>query len=156
MRALASLDLSRYSGRWYEVARVPNQFQRRCVAETTAEYELLANGEMRVVNRCRTADGGSIRAEGRARLANRSGPTSKLEVRFAPAILSFLPMVWADYWVLGLTDDYGAALVGTPDRRYLWVLARHPRLDETTYQRLVDIAAAQGFDTTRLSRSVSP
>ncbi len=74
-------------------------------------------------------------------------------VRFAPRILSFLPMVWGDYWILDLTDDYGAALVGTPSREYPWVLSRTPRLDEATYERLVATAAAQGFDVARLIRS---
>jgi apolipoprotein D and lipocalin family protein len=154
VRAVASLDLSRYAGRWYEIARFPNRFQRRCVAATTAEYELLRGGTVRVVNRCRLADGRMIRAEGKARLADGHGPASRLKVRFAPALLSFLPMVWADYWVLDVTDDYGAALVGTPDRRYLWVLARDSTLDQETYQRLIATAAGQGFDVTRLERSV--
>jgi len=135
------------------VARFPNRFQSRCVRETVADYELLPNGELRVVNSCRGAGDEVIRAEGRAKLADRRGPTSRLKVRFAPRILSILPMVWADYWILDLTDDYRAALVGTPNREYLWVLSRTPQLDEATYQRLVAAAAAQGFDVTRLIRA---
>jgi len=155
VRAVASLDLGRYAGRWYEVARFPNRFQRRCVSGTTADYELLGDGSMRVVNQCLTAKGDSLRAEGRARRTSVARPASQLEVRFAPAVLSFLPMVWADYWVLDLTADYSAALVGTPDRRYLWVLARTPELEEATYQRLAGTARAQGFDVTRLERSAA-
>jgi apolipoprotein D and lipocalin family protein len=152
VRSVAALDLERYAGRWHEVARLPNRFQRRCVANVTATYELQSGG-IKVVNECLTADGDSIRAEGRARLADRSGPASRLKVRFAPALLSFIPAVWADYWVLDLTDDYGAALVGTPDRRFLWVLSRQPELDSTTYERMVGTAARQGFDVTRLLRT---
>lgn len=155
VQPVPTLDLTRYMGRWHEVARFPNSFQRRCATETTAEYELRADGQVRVVNRCRTVQGDTLRAEGRARLADRSGPASRLKVRFAPALLSFLPFVWGDYWVLDLTDDYGAALVGTPNRRYLWVLSRGPTLDDATYQRLVDTAVAQGFDVTRLVRSAA-
>jgi apolipoprotein D and lipocalin family protein len=105
------------------------------------------------VNRCLREDGTIKRAEGRARLANRTGPTSKLKVRFAPAFLSFLPMVWGNYWVLDLTDDYSAALVGEPSRKYLWVLARTPVLPDSTYDRMLATARRQGFDVARLVKS---
>lgn len=154
--SVPEVDLERYAGRWHEVARLPNKFQGKCVGETTADYELLADGAIRVVNACRVADGRITKVEGRARLANRDGPTSRLKVRFAPAILSWLPMVWGDYWVLELTPDYGAALVGTPDRKYLWVLSRTAQLDDSIYRRLVATAAAQGFDVTRLLLSAAP
>jgi apolipoprotein D and lipocalin family protein len=152
VRSVSSLDLERYAGRWYEIAKFPNRFQARCRTETTAEYELLPDGQFRVTNRCRGADGQLIEVEGRARLADRNGPTSQLKVRFAPAILSWLPMVWGDYWVLDITTDYSAVLVGTPSREYLWVLARTPQPDDSIYQRLTATAAAQGFDVTRLAR----
>ncbi len=150
VRPVAEVDLKRYAGRWYEVARFPNWFQRKCVAETTADYTLRPDGRIRVVNACRTADGAMTTAEGEARVA---GQSSTLKVRFAPRFLAFLPFVWGDYWILDLTPDYGAALVGSPDRRFLWILARTPRLDEATYARMVAAAAAQGFDATRLVRS---
>ena len=155
VRPVSGMDLRRYAGRWHEVARFPNRFQAKCAGETTADYELLPNGQVRVVNACRRADGRMTRAEGRARLAKRNGPASQLEVRFAPGFLSFLPMVWGDYWILDLTDDYGAALVGDPSHAYLWILSRAPELDETIYQRMVATAAAQGFDVARLVRSPS-
>ena len=155
VRPVASIALDRYAGRWHEVARLPNSFQEECAAETTAEYELLSNGELRVVNRCRLPDGTLKRAEGRARLAQRDGPTSKLKVRFAPAFLSFFPGVWGDYWVLDVADDYSSALVGTPDRRYLWILSRAPTLPDTTYRRIVEVAARQGFDVRRLVRTAA-
>ncbi|MDE3217391.1 MAG: lipocalin family protein, partial [Gemmatimonadota bacterium] len=156
VHAIPSLDLERYAGRWYEVARFPSWFERKCVGQATADYELRPDGTIRVVNTCRTADSTVNRAEGAARLADRNGPPSRLKVRFAPSFLSFLPMVWADYWVLDLTDDYGAALVGTPDRRYLWVLSRTPALDSATYDRLVATAGRQGFDVARLQRLAQP
>jgi len=150
VRPILDVDLERYAGRWHEVARLPNRFQSSCAGGTTADYQVLAAGRMRVVNACRRADGSVMQAAGRARLARRSGPTSELKVRFAPAFLSFLPMVWGDYWILDLTDDYGAALVGSPDRSYLWILSRTARLDEATYRRMVATAIAQGFDVSRL------
>jgi apolipoprotein D and lipocalin family protein len=156
VRSVEGVDLARYAGRWHEVARFPNRFQKKCVAETTADYELLSNGQIRVVNACRQADGTVTRAEGRAKRAQRDGPASQLKVRFAPGFLSFLPMVWGDYWILDLTEDYGAALVGDPSRKYLWVLSRTPELEEPVYRRLVATAEAQGFDVALLTRSPSP
>jgi apolipoprotein D and lipocalin family protein len=153
VRPVATVDLARYAGRWHEVARFPNRFQARCAGETTAEYALLPDGQIRVVNTCRRADGAVLRAEGRARLARAGGPTSTLKVRFAPQFLSFLPFVWGDYWILDLTDDYRAVLVGSPNRVYLWILARTPELDAPTYERMLASAAAQGFDVSRLVRS---
>lgn len=150
VRAVDSVDLARYAGRWHEVARLPNSFQADCAGETTADYELLSSGQVRVVNQCRRQDGTVMRAEGRARLADRKGPTSKLKVRFAPAFLSWLPMVWGNYWVLDLTDDYSAALVGDPSRQYLWVLSRTPRLADSTYRRMLATAHRQGFDVSRI------
>ncbi len=81
------------------------------------------------------------------------GPASQLKVRFAPAFFSFVPIVWADHWVLDLTEGFRVALVGTPDRRYLWVLSREPQLDQARYDRLLGTAAAQGFDIARVQRT---
>jgi apolipoprotein D and lipocalin family protein len=153
VRSVPTLDLVRYAGRWYEVARFPNRFQAKCARETTADYTLLADGAIQVVNTCVRADGSEIRAKGRAKLAHKGGFTSQLKVRFAPAFLSALPMVWGNYWVLDLTDDYGAALVGDPGRDYLWILSRTPQLSDSTYQRMISAAAAQGFNVSRVMRT---
>jgi apolipoprotein D and lipocalin family protein len=154
VRSVPQLDLERYAGQWYEIAKFPNRFQARCRTETTAQYERLPNGQLRVINTCKDSAGGVIRAEGRARLADARGPTSQLKVRFAPAFLSWLPMVWGDYWVLDITPEYDAVLVGTPSREYLWILARTAQLGEATYQRLVAAAAAQGFDVSQIVRNM--
>lgn len=153
VRSVANVDLTRYAGLWHEVARFPNRFQTQCVAETTAEYTLLDNGQVRVINSCTKADGTRTRAEGRARRAKRDGAASQLKVRFAPRILSFLSMVWGDYWILDLTDDYSMALVGDPSRKYLWVLSRTAQPDSVAYERMVATAVAQGFDVSRFVRT---
>ncbi len=153
VQSVATVDLVHYAGRWYEVARFPNRFQTDCARETTADYTVRPDGELDVINTCLRADGGRKQAKGRARLARRDGPASQLKVRFAPGFLSWLSLVWGDYWILDLTDDYGAALVGSPDRQYLWLLARTPALDPESYARLTATAAAQGFDVGRLVRS---
>jgi apolipoprotein D and lipocalin family protein len=150
---VARVDLERYAGRWYEIARYPNRFQAKCACCVSASYALREDGRMSVVNECRTRDGALSRAEGVARRAERDGPTSRLKVRFAPAFLSFLSAVWGDYWVLDLPDDYSHALVGSPDHAYLWILAREPSLPDETYARILAVAARQGFDPARLVRT---
>jgi apolipoprotein D and lipocalin family protein len=113
-----------------------------------ASYARRRDGRIDVVNRCRTADG-SIEARGVARVVD--GRTfSRLEVRFAPAWLSLLPMVWGDYWVIGLAHDYSWAVVGSPDREYLWILARTPRLDEQHTAAALAAARSNGFDLARI------
>ena len=150
LRVVPSVDFSRYAGVWYEVARLPNRFEKKCASDVSAEYTLREDGRIRVVNRCRKADGSLTAAEGVARLADRKGANSRLKVRFAPSFLSFLPFVWGDYQIVELAPDYGHAVVGSPDRKYLWILSRTPRLDGATYERLAAAARAQGFDVSRL------
>jgi apolipoprotein D and lipocalin family protein len=153
LRVVPSVDLPRYAGLWYEVARLPNRFEEKCASDVTAEYTLKDEDRLKVVNRCRKQDGKTTEAVGVARLADKKGPNSRLKVRFAPAFLSFLPMVWGDYQIIELAPDYTHAVVGAPDRKYLWILSRTPQLDEATYQRLAEAARAQGFDVSRLMRT---
>lgn len=153
LRVVASVDLQQYAGLWYEIARLPNRFQKQCVNAVTAEYLLRADGTMTVVNRCRLADGRTTEAKGVARVAGPKTPNSMLKVRFAPSFLSFLPQVWGDYQIILLDPGYRHVVVGAPDRKYLWVLARTPEIDEATYGRLLDEAKNQGFDVTRIERT---
>lgn len=153
LRVVPSVDLPRYAGLWYEVARLPNRFEEKCAGDVTAEYTLREKGRLKVVNRCRRKDGKMTEAVGSARPADKGGPNSRLEVRFAPSFLSFLPFVWGDYQIIELAPDYTHAVVGSPDRKYLWFLSRNPRMDEATYLRLAGEASAQGFDVSKLIRT---
>src|SRR5215207_706553 len=96
LRVVPSVDLPRYAGLWYEVARLPNRFEEKCAGDVTAEYTLRSADRLKVVNRCRKRDGKMTGAVGAAKLADRKGANSRLKVRFAPAFLSFLPVVWGD------------------------------------------------------------
>ena len=145
-----SVDLARYAGRWYEIARLPNRFQDQCASDVAATYTLRPDGRVSVVNECRKRDGQTTRVEGEARRADETGPASRLKVRFAPAFLSFLPFVWGDYWIVDLDRDYRHALVGDPSRRYLWILSRNPRMDPAAYESLAVTAGRLGFDATGL------
>ena len=155
VRPVPHVDLTRYAGQWFEIARYPNWFQKKCAGDVAVIYSLNEDGRLTVDNRCRNASGATERAVGVARLATNDGANSRLKVRFAPAALSFLPFVWADYWVIELADDYSHAIVGTPSRDYLWFLARTPTVSAEVYDALVRAAAAQGFDTTRLQRTTN-
>jgi apolipoprotein D and lipocalin family protein len=150
LRVVDSLDLKRYAGRWYEVARLPNKFQRRCASNVVAYYSLRTDNRIDVVNRCQEADGKVEEAHGIARRAHRDGSGARLEVRFARGILSFLPGGWADYWVIGLGPDYTWAVVGTPSREHLWILSRVPQMTAASYEHALEIAKGKGFDVTRL------
>lgn len=153
VQALPAMDVQRYAGQWFEVARFPNRFQKQCSGDVTARYTPQADGNVQVLNRCRLADGRYDEATGQARLQDPAGRNTQLEVRFAPAWLSWLPWVWGDYWVIALDRDYRYALVGTPDRGYLWVLSRTPQLDERAYADMLEKAKAQGYDVSRLQRT---
>jgi apolipoprotein D and lipocalin family protein len=137
VRAVAQVDLQRYAGRWYEIAAYPMVFQRQCVGDTTAEYALRPDGRIGVLNRCRTASGHS-HAQAVAWPVEGSG-NAKLKVSF------FWPFR-ADYWVIGLADDYRWAVVGDPGRRYLWVLARTPEMAPADLERAREAARMQGYD----------
>jgi apolipoprotein D and lipocalin family protein len=147
------VDLARYAGRWYEIARLPTSFQEQCASDVVATYTVRDDGRVTVVNECRRKDGTTTRAEGLARRADENGPASRLKVRFAPAFLSFLPFVWGNYWILELDPDYRRALVGDPSRKYLWILSRTPAMDAATYDSLVATAGRLGFDVKRLVRT---
>lgn len=149
VEAISRLDIARYMGRWVEIAKYPNRFQEKCVADTSAEYTLRENGRVRVVNRCRVASGKMEEAVGEARLLG--GPDSaKLEVRFAPPWMAFLPFVWGNYWVIDLDPDYRLAAVSEPKREYLWILARDQQVDRQQYAALLDRLRARGFSLERL------
>lgn len=143
LEPVPDLDLDRYAGVWHEIARLPNRFEDQCVADITATYTPIGDGRIRVVNACREDDGRINAVEGEARQAGTL--PSQLEVRFAPKWLSFLPFVWADYWVIALDEGYQWALVGEPDRKYLWILAREDQLDAGTFDAITARARELGY-----------
>lgn len=152
LRAVDKLDLPRYMGQWYEIAKFPNRFQKDCAGDIQAQYALKAEGGVEVANRCRLNSGKIYEVLGLARQLE--GPQSaKLEVRFAPAWLSLLPFVWGQYWVIDLDTDYQWSVVSEPTRKYLWILARTPQIDEKTYNGILDRLKAQAFALEKLEVS---
>ena len=155
---VASIDLARYQGTWYQLALIPNRFQAQCVANTRATYALQEDGTVQVTNQCRTADGQESKAIGQAKPAADARVNQgqlvppQLKVRFAPQWLAWLPMVWGDYWVIQLATDYRYAVVGEPKREFLWVLARNTSLTEADWLAINSRLKEQGYDPAQLVR----
>lgn len=149
LAAIAVLDVPRYMGTWYEIAKYPNRFQKKCAGFTSAEYRLKSDGKVQVINRCQLAEGGISEAIGIARQIG-TATSPKLKVSFAPAWLSFIPAVWGNYWVIDLDDDYRLAAVSEPNREYLWVLSRTPKVNQASYDALLGRLANKGFDVQKL------
>lgn len=148
-KTVDKVDLQRYQGTWYELARLPMFFQRNC-AQSEAHYALQDDGGVGVTNRCRTLDGEWQQVSGTA-VPQVEGQTDKLWVRFDNWFSNLLPGVAkGEYWVLYLDDDYQTALVGHPNREYLWLLARNPQVAPAMRDKLVEVARGQGYDTSEL------
>jgi apolipoprotein D and lipocalin family protein len=148
---VARVELARYQGTWYEIARIPMWFQRNCL-RSQATYGPLESGDVSVLNECEKADGVKDSIRGRATSVDRK-TNARLEVRFDNWFSVFIPsQPQGNYWILHLDGDYRTAIVGTPDRKYLWILARTPAIDEARYIMLVEIARSLGFDTGTLIR----
>lgn len=136
------VDLKKYVGLWYEIAKIPNKFQKQCVKGTTAKYILNEEGEIKVINSCIDKDGENDVAEGVARVVDKRS-NAKLEVSFV-SFLGWRPF-WGDYWIIGLDDNYQWAVVGTPNRKYGWILSRTTKLDENTLQIIFQVLEKNGY-----------
>lgn len=143
-----ALDLDRYAGQWHEMAHLPMFFQRKCKDRITATYTLRADGDVDVRNACRTRAGKQDVSEGVAKPVQ--GQPGALKVRFAPGWLSWLPWVWGDYWVVELDPDYQWAVVGSPTRKYMWILSRTPTMSGDRFRQLVARARQRGYPVDQL------
>lgn len=145
LQTVNSVDLNRYMGDWYEIARTPNRFQSRCVADTSAHYALLPDGKVSIRNECRTSNGKTEVAKGKGSVEDKDSK-AKLRVSF------FWPFS-GDYWIIDLDKDYRYAVVGEPDRKNLWVLSRTPSLDQHTYDEILKRIQAQGYEISRVQKT---
>lgn len=142
-----ALNLHDYAGQWHEVARLPMYFERRCLDGVTANYVPNADGTVRVENTCKTRKG-QMSITGVARI--KDGQPGALEVRFAPGWLSWLPLTWADYWVLEVDANYQWAVIGSPSRKHLWFLSRTPGMSRRLFDTLKERSRQRGYDVSQL------
>lgn len=136
---LKAVEVDRYLGRWYELARYEAGFQKDCEA-VTADYSLKAPGQIKVINSCRkgAVDGKAEQATGKAKIVKGSN-NAKLRV-------SFFGPFYGDYWVLDRAEDYSWSIVGEPSGRYLWLLHRQPNPGAAEIARMKARAAQMGYD----------
>ncbi len=154
VKTVPHVDLERYQGTWYEVARLPNRFQSDC-AGSTAEYELRDDGKVSVLNTCYTKDGEVRTIRGSARPVDETN--ARLIVRFDGLFFKlFSWLIKANYWILELDPDYRYVVVGSPDRKYLWMLSREPEMEESLYRDLTTLVQAQGFEVEKILRTKAP
>ena len=137
------VDLKKYAGLWYEIAKIPNSFQDQCAYGTTAEYKIDEDGDIVVTNKCYDEDGEPDIAEGVAKVVDNK-TSAKLEVSFV-SFLGIRPF-WGDYWIIGLDANYKWAVVGTPNRKYGWILSRTPSLPDETIKAIYDILKSNGYN----------
>jgi apolipoprotein D and lipocalin family protein len=143
LEVVLHVELEKYLGKWYEIAHLPARFQEGCT-DTTATYALSEDGSISVLNEC-VKNGKMKRAKGRAKVVDkRSG--AKLKVTF------FWPF-YGDYWIIDLGRDYDYAVVGTPNRKYLWILSRTPQMDDKLFSELVESVKSKGFDANSLIKT---
>ena len=152
LKAVDSLDLPRYLGSWYEIAKFPNWFQKKCKSDTKANYSLRSDASLAVFNQCRLENGQVSDALGTAKQIG-DAKSAKLKVRFAPDWLSVIPFVWGDYWVIDIDAAYQLVAISEPKREYLWILSRTPEADDRQLNELLLRLSANGFDLSKLERT---
>lgn len=141
LQTVAKVDLQRYVGKWYEIARIPNRFEKECDRDVVAEYAL-ANGSISVINTCVKPNGKVARSRGRAKVVDTT-TDAKLKVTF------FWPFS-GNYWIIGLDPGYRWAIIGEPSRKYLWILSRTASLARETMQALVQSINNCGYQASKL------
>ena len=146
LQTVPYVDLQKYAGKWYEIASFPQRFQKGCNC-TTAEYTLSKKGYVIVENRCNkdSINGKQSYIKGKAFVVENSG-NAKLKVQF------FWPFR-GKYWIIDLADDYSYAVVGHPNKKYLWILSRTTKMEDTTYQQIISRIKEKGFDISKIRKT---
>ena len=139
---VSRVDLSRYAGIWFEIAKIPNRFQKQCARDTLAQYTLRPDGRIDVVNQCIKRNGSVDQARGIAKVVD-AETGAKLKVSLV-SLLGWRPF-WGDYWIVGLDPNYRWAVVGAPNRKYGWILARSKTLDANSLETIGAIIERNGY-----------
>lgn len=145
LQVVDGVDLQKYLGTWYEIASMPQFFQRKCIANTTATYSLKEDGSIDVFNQCQT-EKGMIGAHGNAIIDDQE-TKAKLKVTFFHIFSKWVYWTKSNYWIIDLAPDYSWAVVGHPSRHYGWILSRTPDMKIETLRAIEIKLRAQGYDT---------
>ena len=143
VKTVSYVELNKYAGKWYEISKIPNRFQKGCARNTTAEYKLREDGNIDVINKCIEDDGSVNEAEGLAKVVAEK-TNAKLKVSFVS--IFGIHLFWGDYWIIGLDKNYEYAVVGHPERKYGWILSRTPKLAEEKLQEAYSILKDNGYN----------
>jgi apolipoprotein D and lipocalin family protein len=143
LEVVPHVELEKYLGKWYEIAHLPAKFQEDC-NETTATYTLSKDGSISVLNQA-TKNGKMKQAKGKAKVVDKNS-NAKLKVTF------FWPF-YGDYWIIKLGNNYDYSVVGTPNRKYLWILSRTPQMDDNLYSQIIEYVKSKGFDANKLIKT---
>jgi apolipoprotein D and lipocalin family protein len=143
LEVVPHVELEKYLGKWYEIAHLPAKFEEGC-SDITATYSLSKDGGVTVLNECKRNSKVKV-AKGKAKIVDKN-TGAKLKVTF------FWPF-YGDYWIINLSDNYDYAVVGTPNRKYLWILNRTPKMDDKLFSQLTEFANSKGFDVQKLIRT---
>lgn len=146
VKPVENIDINKYMGTWYEYARIPNRFQNKCKGNVTADYTLLPDGNVRVINQCLENNGKKDKADGIAKIVDRK-TNSKLKVSFFS--IFGIHLFWGNYWVLYIDNDYSVAVVGEPKRKYGWILTRDIKPDPKILQEAYDAIESNGYDKSK-------
>ncbi|MCP3870140.1 MAG: lipocalin family protein [Gammaproteobacteria bacterium] len=147
LETVYQVDLGRYSGTWYEIARIPNQFQKHCVSNVSAEYIVSGDGGVEVINRCLDGKGKVDEARVVARIVDTES-NARLEVSFVS--LYGWQIFWGDYWILDLGESYEYSVVGEPGRKYAWILSRETSLEPEVFSHIEHLLTENGYDVAKL------
>jgi apolipoprotein D and lipocalin family protein len=145
LKTVSFVDLKRYGGTWYEIAKYPNKSQKQCVGNTTATYNFKPEGEVEIVSKCLTKDGKMDDATGTAKIIDKQS-NAKLKGSFAG-------FSSAPYWVIDLDENYQYAVVGSPERKTLWILSRTPEMSDATYQKILRKVEVAGYNPAKLEKT---
>jgi apolipoprotein D and lipocalin family protein len=138
-----SVNITKYAGLWYEIARIPNSFQKNCSGIVTAMYELRQDGKLNVINRCTREDGSSSKVKGIAKIVD---PESNARLKVSFVQILGISLFWGDYWIIGLDENYEWAIVGSPGRKYGWILSREPEMADSTMQKIFTLLETKNYN----------
>lgn len=155
IETVENLNIGKYLGVWHQIALIPNYFQKDCADDTQAEYEVLSDDSITILNSCLSLDGERLLAAGIGRATGEPRNFARLKVSFAPKWLAWIPFVWGDYWILSIDDEYNSVLIGSPDRRYLWILSRQKFIQKEIFADYLEKAKKNEFDTSLLIYKLS-